>query len=159
MLRKIFLVLCILLLESFFSCNDEISPPENLVDIQLSYVSGSIGANLMPIIPPDPIACQIVLVATSTNQTKPLSGLSITQADVYLNSTNEKLGSIAFTTNWYGQLTPTESDTVRLNKITSPFSIFTPPCGKYVYLNLFVRQNLFTLTSFKTDSLYFGCVY
>jgi hypothetical protein len=140
-------------------CNSQISPPENLDDLKLAVVSASIGANLMPIIPPDPIRCDIVLFFTNKNQTEALNNLSIAQADVYLNSTNEKLGTIFFTTDWDGKLGPAESDTVRLNKITNPVSVFTAPCGKYVYLNLFVRQNIFTSISFKTDSIRFGCVY
>jgi hypothetical protein len=140
-------------------CNSQISPPENFDDLQLVFVSGSIGANLMPITPPDPISCQIVLVVTNKNQTESLNNISIDQADVYLNSTNEKLGTISFTTDWNGKLGPAASDTVRLNKITNSVSVFTPPCGKYVYLNLFVRGNVFTPVSFKTDSLHFGCVY
>jgi hypothetical protein len=140
-------------------CNSQISPPENLDDLQLVFVSGSIGANLMPIIPPDPIRCDIVLVATNKNQTEPLNNISISQADVYLNSSNEKLGTISFTTDWDGKLAPAESDTVRLNKITNQFSVFMPPCSQYVHLNLFVGGNFITPISFETDSLRFGCVY
>jgi hypothetical protein len=140
-------------------CNSQISPPENFDDLQLSFVSGSIGANLMPFIPPDPIRCDIVLVATNKNQTESLNNISIDRADVYLNSTNEKLGTISFSTDWDGKLAPAESDTVQLKKIINSFSVFEPPCGKYVHLNLFVGGNFITPISFETDSLRFGCVY
>jgi hypothetical protein len=154
-----FFMLAFAVYPAISGCKNQISPPENLDDLQLSFVSGSIGANLMPITPPDPINCNIVLVVTNKNQTEPLNNISITQADVYLNSTNEKLGSIFFATDWDGKLGPAESDTVRLNKITNSVSVFTAPCGKYVHLNLFVRGDIFTPISFETDSLRFGCVY
>ncbi len=144
---------------AFSGCNDQVLPPDNLNDLQLRIINASIGANLMPITPPDPIRCVIVLAATNKNQTESLNNLSIAQADVYLNSNNKKLGSISFTTDWDGKLGPAESDTVRLSKITNSVSVFTSPCGEYVYLNLFVRQNIFTSISFKTDSMRFGCVY
>ena len=158
---KFFSFLTILFILSFSSCNNPVSPPETLNDLKLSFVSGSIWAGLMPYVPPDPdpIACQIVLITENKNKTTPLKNISITQADVYLNSTNERLGTISFSTNWNGQLAPMQRDTVNFTKIKSYNTLSNTPCNKYIYLNLIVRKDFFNSITFKTDSLYFGCVY
>lgn len=152
-------LILLLFSQIFFSCKDQSTSPESLDDLHLTFVSGYIGADLMPSVPPDPIGCQITLIAENRNQTKALLNLSIPQADVFLNSSNQKLGTIAFTTSWDGKLEPAELDTVRIIKVvgqTSPFSI---QCDKYVYLNIIVQNDPKNFIICKTDSLLFGCVY
>lgn len=125
----------------------------------MSFISASIGADLMPSVPPDPIGCQIILVAENKSKTQTLSGLSIPLADVFLNSLDQKLGTIIFTTIWDGSLAPLERDTINLIKVTSPVTLFDPPCNKYVYLKLLIKDDNSNYITIKTDSLLFGCVY
>ena len=152
-------LIAILLSQVFSSCKTQSTSPESLDDIHLTFISGHIGANLMPSIPPDPIGCEIIFVAENSNQAKEFSNLSVLQADVFLNSTNQQLGSITFETIWDGKLAPAERDTVRLTKVTSPSSPFNPQCSKYVYLNLVFQNASKNSIVLKTDSLLFGCVY
>ena len=161
MKRNTFILSLILLTQVFSSCKDQSTTPASLDDLHLRFVSGYIGADLMPSFPPfrDPIGCQIIIVAENTSATRTLSKLSAPQADVFLNSSNQKLGTITFTTTWDGQLDPTERDTVRLTKVISQTTLLTPQCGMYVYLNLTVQNDSKTSISLKTDSLAFGCAY
>ncbi len=159
MKRIVFLISLILLTQIFLACKDESTSPDSLDGLHLQFVSGYIGANLMPSVPPDPIGCQIIILAENTNPARTLSKLSVLQADVFLNSSNQKLGTITFTSSWDGQLGPVERDTVRLTKVISQTTLFSPQCGKYVYLNVIVQNDSKTSISLKTDSLAFGCVY
>ena len=159
MKQKIFLFEVILFAQIFFSCKGQSTAPESLADLHLTFISGSIGADLMPSIPPDPITCQIIIVAENSSATRTLSNLSAAHADVFLNSSNEKLGTITFTSNWDGRLGPTERDTVRSTKVISQTTLFNPQCRKYVYLNLVFKNNSGNFIVQKTDSLFFGCVY
>lgn len=104
MKRNPFILSLILLTQVFFSCKDQSTTPDSLGDLHLRFVSGYIGANLMPSVPPDPIGCQIIIVAENASVTRTLSKLSAPQADVFLNSSNQKLGTITFTSSWDGQL-------------------------------------------------------
>ena len=113
----------------------------------------------MPFVPPDPIFCRIVLIARNKSFSESLSGLSISEAVVARVSSDERLGQIFFSTGWDGRMGPGEQDTVRLTKISGQLPVFSPPCGKYVYLNLLVRNGAGDLSIVKMDSLYFGCVY
>jgi|GEM_PF-5908547 len=157
--RNIYIVVFILIVQLFFSCKDQTTSPESFDDLHLSFVSASIGANLMPNVPPDPIGCQIILLAENKNQTNIISNLSITQADVYLVSSDQRLGTITFTSDWDGRLEPMERDTVYLTKIIGQTSLFNIQCNKYVYLKLLVQNEFKNSNTFKTDSLFFGCVY
>jgi hypothetical protein len=159
MKRNIYIVASVLIVQLFSSCKDQTTSPESFDDLHFSFVSGSIGANLMPSVPPDPIGCQIILLAENKNQTNTISNLSIPQADVFLDSSDQRLGTITFTTNWDGRLGPMERDTVYLTKIISQTSLFSPQCNKYVYLKLLVQNDFKNSITFKTDSLFFGCVY
>ncbi len=159
MRRNTFILSLILLTQVFFNCRDQSTTPESLDDLHLKFISGYIGANLMPSVPPDPIGCQIIIVAENASVTRTLSNLSAPQADVFLNSSNQKLGTITFTSSWDGQLGPSERDTVRLTKVISQTTLFSPQCGKYVYLNLVVQNDSKNSVTLETDSLSFGCVY
>jgi hypothetical protein len=141
------------------SCSDMVTSPATLDDLTIRFVSGYMEANLMPIVPPDPVSCQVLILAQNNNPTETLSGLSIPVADVFLDSTNQRLGTITFSTSWDGRLSPNEQDTVRLTKVTSQSSPFTPPCGKQVYLLLSLKKDGNLSKGFKTESMFFSCVY
>jgi hypothetical protein len=165
MKHTVIFLFAILMSQSLPSCKDQSTnenppiTPDPLGDLRLKFVSGYIYANLMPSIPPDPIVCKISIVAENASQTRVFSGLSVLQADVFLNSSNQKLGTIAFTTSWDGQLGPSERDTIQLSKVVSQTTLFSPQCSKQVFLNLIVQDESNNTIALKTDSLDFGCVY
>lgn len=143
----------------FFNCKDNAVSPGALDDLETRFLSRYISADLMPVIPPDPIFCQLVLLAKNKSSTSSLAGLSIPEGDVFLNSTNARLGTISFSTTWDGQLGPNEEDTLRLTKVMSKTSLFTPPCEQYAYLHLTIKNQSNASKTMKIDSLLFTCTY
>jgi hypothetical protein len=142
-----------------FSCKNDGVSPGPFDNLETRFLSGFISANLEPVVPPDPIFCQLVLLARNTSSSASLTGLGIPEADVFLDSTNARLGTISFSTTWDGQLGSGEGDTVRLSKVTSQTPLFAAPCEQYVYLNLLIRHQSITATTMKIDSLLFTCAY
>jgi len=162
MKTKIYLVrVAIILLMGFlfFTCKDNTVSPGALDNLETRFLSGYISADLMPVIPPDPIFCQLVLLAKNKSLTSSLVGLSIPEGDMFLNSTNARLGTISFSTIWDGQLGPNEEDTLRLSKVMSKTSLFTPSCEQYVYLHLTIKNQSIASKTLKIDSLLFTCTY
>jgi len=143
----------------FVSCYNPETPSATLGDLSVRSLDGYIEANLMPVVPPDPITCQISLLVQNGNTTETLIGVSIPQAEVYLDSANQRLGTISFSTTWDGRVGPNEQDTVHLTKVMSQTTLFAPPCTKSVYFNLVVRDQSNNSKTFKTESLLFTCVY
>ena len=150
-----FLIVC----QLFVCCYNPETPSATLEDLSLRSLGGYIEANLMPVVPPDPITCQISLLVQNGNATETLIGVSIPQAEVYLDSANQRLGTISFSTTWDGRVGPNEQDTVHLTKVMSQTTLFAPPCTKSVYFNLVVRDQSNNSKTFKTESLLFTCVY
>lgn len=158
--RGITAISLFLLSGAMFRCNDSSTAPDNLNDLHLRFVRGSIGANLMPSVPPDPIGCEILFIAENTGAAgRRLKDLTIPKADVFLATGSEKLGSVTFSTLWDGEIGPGERDTVRIQKNMSPTPLFPPQCGKYVYLTITMQNAAGASIVLTTDSLYFGCVY
>jgi hypothetical protein len=143
----------------FANCDNPETPSATLDDLSIRFLDGYIEANLMPVVPQDPIVCQIAFLVQNGNPTEALIGLSITQAEVYLDSTNQRLGTINFLTAWDGRIGPIEQDTVRLTKVISQTTLFPPPCMRKVYFNLVVKDQGNNSKTFKTESLLFSCVY
>jgi hypothetical protein len=141
------------------SCYNPETPSATLDDLSVRSLGGYIEADLMPVIPPDPITCQISLLVQNGNATETLNGVSIPQAEVYLDSANQRLGTINFSTTWDGRIGPNEQDTVHLTKVMSQTTLFAPPCTKSVYFNLVVRDQSNSSKTFRTESLLFTCVY
>jgi hypothetical protein len=142
-----------------FQCKNDTVSPNVLDNLETRFLSGYISADLMPVIPPDPIYCQLTLLAKNKSSSTSLSGLSMPQAEVFLDSTNQRLGTISFSTTWDGSLGPSEQDTVRLTKVVSQTSLFTPPCEEYVYLNLIIRDQSNVSITLRLDSLLFTCTH
>ena len=140
-------------------CKNSPTSPGSLENLQLTFLQGSIGADLMPAVEPDPVSCYLQLLARNTSQTETLANVEIVQAEVFLKSSGEKIGSFSLSTTWDGNLAPGEQDTVVLLKSPSVKVPFQSPCYQGVYLNLEVRSDLSAFTTFKIDSLIFGCVY
>lgn len=141
------------------SCYNPETPSATLDDLSVRSLGGYIEADLMPVVPPDPITCQISLLVQNGNATETLNGVSIPQAEVYLDSANQRLGTINFSTTWDGRIGPNEQDTVHLTKVMSQTTLFAPPCTKSVYFNLVVRDQSNSSKTFRTESLLFTCVY
>jgi len=142
-----------------FQCKNDTVSPNVLDNLETRFLGGYISASLMPVIPPDPIYCQLTLLAKNKSSSTSLSGLSMPQAEVFLDSTNQRLGTISFSTTWDGSLGPSEQDTVRLTKVVSQTWLFTPPCEEYVYLNLIIRDQSNVSITLRIDSLLFTCTH
>jgi hypothetical protein len=140
-----------------FSCKNGGVSPGPFENLEIQFLSGFISANLEPVAPPDPILCQLVLLVRNNSSSASLQGLGIAEADVFLDSTNARLGAMSFSTTWDGQLGSGEEDTVRLFKVTSQTPIFAPPCEQFVYLNLLIRHQSSAAATMKIDSLLFTC--
>ena len=127
--------------------------------MEIRFISGWIGADLMPAIPPDPIMCQIVLLLQNKSESETVRGISFPGARVFLSSSHQRLGQISFSTDWDGEIEPAIADTVRLTKLISSTTLFNPPCDKYVYLELIILQPNDSTRTFKTDNLLFACAH
>jgi len=157
--KRVLALSLVLVSQVFVSCYNPETPSATLDDLSVRSLGGYIEADLMPVVPPDPITCQISLLVQNGNATETLIGVSIPQAEVYLDSANQRLGTISFSTTWDGRIGPNEQDTVHLTKIISQTPPFSPPCTKSVYFNLVVRDQSNNSKTIKTESLLFTCVY
>jgi hypothetical protein len=157
--RKMLCLPVLIVCQLFTGCYNPETPSASLDDLSVQFLSAYIEANLMPVIPPDPITCQITLLVQNGNPTETMTGVSIPQAEVFLDSASQRLGTISFSTAWDGRIGPNEQDTVHLVKVMSQTTLFPPPCSKTVYFNLVVNDERNNSKTFKTESLLFTCVY
>ncbi len=135
------------------------SPPGSLHNLEVTTLSQEIGANLMPMVPPDPVFCRIVLVLRNISRTETISGVSIPQAVVLKGSSGEPLGDVFFASAWDGRLDPGERDTVRLVKLESSLQSVPAACNDYVALNLVVSRGAHETSTINLDRALFRCVY
>lgn len=152
----------VLLISLFLmSCEqDEESAKLSLDQLDIQYLNGQISADLMPVVLPDPIFCQIELQMQNESEAQPFTNLKIPNAYVYLDSTHQLLGEIFFSTDWDGNLEVSDVDTVKLVKIFLQESPFQPPCNEIVCLELtIVAHDLNESRLFAVDSLLFGCTH
>ncbi len=126
--------------------------------LDFKFLSGSIGANLMPIVPPDPISATVV-VEVSNLTSENVSEVAMPWANVFEVGSPNRLGRIEFSTSWDGHLAPSEKDTVTVNKISSGTKLFDPPCGQDVFLQITAERSGEEVSVFDTDTLTFGCVF
>lgn len=135
--------------------DDTTKPPTVL---QFTFLDGSIGANLMPIVPPDPIgATAMVEIVNPTGDE--FSNVSIPWADVRLAADNSKLGRIEFSTTWRGVIRAFQTDTVTVTKVNAGTTLFDAPCGQGVLLRIAGVQAVGVSTVFESDTLLFACVF
>ena len=153
--------LSILFVTSFFllACERDLPRSSALDDLEIQFLSGLIWANLGPVVPPDPIYCQIELLFINTSSEERLSGLKTPWAQVFLDSTNQLLGGFSLSTDWDDTLEPNDQNTVTLIKDVLEEHPFEPPCRKFVYLEIEVKNGAYEPKLFRTDSLLFTCVY
>jgi hypothetical protein len=152
-----------MLSQLFYGCKNQTTSPSSGSDLQISFVSGIAGGDFMPVIVPDstslssPLGCKIVLLVKNINKDKIVEGLSIQRGEVYLSSTNAKIDTYSFSTNWNGRLEPNYSDTVCCTMTKSENSASV--CGKTIYVNLFVQKDSTNVVTFKTNDIPVQCVY
>ncbi len=107
-------------------------------NVEIKFIEGFVAVSLMPSTPPipDPVFAQVTLLLKNKDATNPKTGIRIPQADIFLASNDEKLGSIRFTTEWDGTLLPAEQDTVQLDKIAETKPVVKVKRGENVYLRI-----------------------
>jgi len=86
-------------------CDREEFQPAVFLDGQLDFkfLSGWIGANLMPVTPPDPFDASVLVEVTNLTS-DPISEVTLPWADVFDVASAQKLGRIEFSTEWKGHL-------------------------------------------------------
>lgn len=151
----------LLALEALLSCSDLGSAPV-LEVLECEYLSGGIGADMMPVIPPSPnerVGCvvEVRVRNRSGNELRPL--LRILRAELYGGGTRTHLGTVHFSAAWDGHLAAWEVDTVRLIKQGLSADFVQPACGSGVTLDIEVGESENNLIHIMSDSLTFGCVY
>ncbi|MEK0338537.1 MAG: hypothetical protein QQN41_14000, partial [Nitrosopumilus sp.] len=116
-------------------------------------------SDLMPVVEPDPIYIRIELEIHNSNTKKSFNDVKIPSASVFLDSSNEYLGNIDLSTEWDGNLEPTEIDTVTFIKNTSSDQApFVPPCGKEVYLEVDIKSDDDS-KQLVIENLLYGCAF
>ena len=158
-LRALAIVIIAPIFLGILACNTLApQPPPDLRHLQLQFLGGFIYANLMPMIPPDPIDARVILLARNTSS-QSMTGLRVLKADVYLKSNDQRLGSIEFFSDWSGTISPNRQDTVVAQKVSEATKLFDPACGSSVYLTIFVGTDSSNSKRVVADNLTFSCVY
>ena len=139
------------------SSSDRIDPP--MSDLSVTWKEGWIGANLMPIVPPDPIGCEVWLILENRNRREAFSKVDIPSADVVLAENDSTLGTIPIETDWDGLLAPGKRDTILFFKSTGAVEIFSPPCQRRVLIDFMIRNSDGDTKVFRSDTLTFWCVF
>ncbi|MEE9271312.1 MAG: hypothetical protein V3V49_13750 [Candidatus Krumholzibacteria bacterium] len=155
-LSRIIGVAAVVLLATF-GCSDDDPTFRVAPRLQFRFLSGTIGANLMPIVPPDPI--QATVSVEVSNLTGDTVSVTVPGADVFLVRTNAKLGRIDFATAWGGRLNPGQVDTLTVAKINAGVKLFDPPCTEDVVLRITGQSPAIGSVTFDSDTLTFGCVF
>ena len=154
------LALHILLLSFLsFSCEDDLIYSPEMGEVDVVIINLLIGADLMPIVEPDPIITLMTLQLTNMNKADAFINFSIPSANIHRATNNEFLGKFRFGTNWDGLLEPSETDTVELRKIIETASLFSHNCDETVYLNIKIVNSLGEEKIIRTEDRQFGCYY
>ncbi len=141
------------------SCTQDAVLPPPVTGLSLSVLDVSIGANLMPIVPPDPVVCRMTLVVHNGDMAESYIGLAVREGTVVVESTGSPLGTIRFTSMWDGHLAPGETDTVMVEKLAGTRAPFDPPCGARVTLRTAVVGLAGTIIPVSAEGIVFQCVY
>ena len=157
------LVLAILLLcscedsEDCVCLPDRIDPP--MSDLSVTWDRGTIYANLMPIVPPDPVICRAWLILENKNPREAFSKVDVPTADVILVGADSTLGTIPMETDWDGLLAPGQRDTVLFFKNVGNQVMFSAPCSEQVFLDFMIQNTDGDAKVFRPDTLVFTCVF
>ena len=149
-----------------FSCEDSencLCPPDkidpSMSDLSVTWDRGGIFANLMPVVPPDPVVCQAWLILENKNPREAFSKVEIPRADVILVRNDSILGTIPMETDWDGLLAPGKKDTIFFFKNAGTQPIFSPPCGDQVFVDFMIQNADGDTKVFRPETLTFECVY
>lgn len=147
---------------SIIGCDDDQSKRSGLTDLEMQILEASAWADLMP---GDPsVNAQVQLAIENTSADRTLSELDIPWVIVYLNSTDENVGTIQRSTAWEGILQPGQRDTLELwfqNTGEFPLGDLTwatigKLCNEFVQLEVEVqRQN--EAAAVRSGSVLFPC--
>ena len=143
--------------EDYPSSPNKIDPP--LSDLSVTWDRGSIGAGLMPIAPPDPVACEAWLILENLNPREAFSKVEVSTVDVILARFDSTLGTIPIETDWDGLLAPGQIDTIFFFKYSGAQEIFSPPCGEWVLIDFMIRNADGDTKVFRPDMLTFMCTF
>lgn len=127
--------------------------------ITFRWLSGHIGADLMPFVLPDPISGEFILLATNLNAEGPAVEVEISRAIVSLAEGDSLLGSMPLVTEWDGLLQPSSQDTVRLLKLEGDSVLFGPVCDRAVLIDVLVDRLDAEPVLVRSGALPFQCVY
>jgi hypothetical protein len=152
------IVVCVLVVFWTHGCgSSESEDSAGLAELTVQVLYGDIHADLMPPVPADPIVCSLTLRMMNNDADKPLSGLSIPTASVFLSRTSEELGTIGFRTDWDGLIEAGDVDTVTVTKIAESQEAFPPPCGESVFLRVKIVKTTVQTKQVSTPSYGFSC--
>lgn len=142
-----------------FSCDEDLIYSPELSDMEVVITEILIGADLMPIVAPDPVIILMTMHLTNMNETDAFVNFKIPSAKIYRASNDKLLGEFQFRSNWDGLLEPSETDTVQLRKKTEKAKIFSHTCNEIVYLRIKFLNSLGEEELIITDDKKFGCYY
>jgi len=153
-------VLHILLLSIFtLSCEDDFIYSPELGDVDVVVLDLLIGADLLPIVEPDPIITLMTMQLTNINEFSAFIDFRIPSAKIYRKSDEILLGEFRFGTNWDGLLEPMETDTVELRKLMEETILFDYICNETVYLKIKLVNSLGEDKIIRTKDKQFGCYF
>ncbi|MBD3178326.1 MAG: hypothetical protein GF417_01260 [Candidatus Latescibacteria bacterium] len=133
------------------------NPPVSL--LRMSILDVVVYANLMPMVPPDPVICEVTLAVENRSSGYPFSGLSVPSGYMYRSSDNSFLGFFRFSSAWDGRVGPSSIDTFTVRKRQEDAAIFSPPCGEDVYLYIFLSDGRYSGLADRSTGINFQCVY
>lgn len=158
---RVFPYVLLALVLGIAACDDDTTGTRDdaarLSDLAVEVLDAYIMADLMPMVPPDPISCHLTLRLTNTHTKHALSGVTIPSAVVCLSKAGLGLGVIRFETDWEGSIGAGEVDTVEVTKITESEEIFDPPCREDVFLVVEIAKNVLEVEHVTTPTYFFSC--
>lgn len=149
------------LVASLGGCADQGSEPV-IADLDVSVLSASVGADMMPVVGPGPvdrIGCVVDLLVRNTSGSGVRAELRILKADLWRSGTRTRLGTLYFNAPWDIVLGPGEADTVHLVKRSLSEDFVQPECGAKVVLELVIGEREEYVLRTWSGELDFGCVY
>lgn len=133
------------------------SPPPISV-LSASVIDGNIFANMMPIVPPDPIACTLTVRIENTSTKDTYTGIGVPSASVY-SAANEPVGRFRFYSDWDGELGPCGIDTFTIVKIQEQQPVIDNPCGLGLYLDLLIETESYGEAVVRTPNYVCACAF
>lgn len=140
------------------SCDSDVQNTA-IDDLNVRFTDGLAFSDLMPNVEPDPIYIRIELEMYNANTDDSFNNIRVPKASMFLDSSDEYLGDIDFSTEWDGHLESGEIDTITFVKNTSASQApFSPPCGSMIYLEVDIRSDDES-KQVMSDSLWYGRAY